>query len=273
MVHSVTRTFGAEFIILDIIFCVLWMAFLIRKKYLLQWLFGLFGAVVVFLFDYVLWYTIKDPPMRIINDLPDFFENLPGGWGPLLFLIYFSFTYGMIEFSYVAVMLSAKGWRKMLYWTMFLYIGWFFVAFFPKVLPLADDTVFIVREMTSGRWLQIGMAIGGFSAIILFKYIWKPFKSVTWKKIGFLFLIGFVVHFGMEISLLSAGIRPAQDLLSVLVFNSLIEFNSGTPFLFIIWILTKDRKISIGGETEELIFETVTMPSNDSHTLDPSDDE
>ncbi len=271
MAHVVARTFGAEFIILDIIFCIIWMAFLIRKKYILQWLIGLFGTVVVFLFDYVLWYIVKGT--RKIYALPDFFTNLGDTWGPLLFLIYFSFTYGMIEFSYVAVMFSAKRWRKMLYWTMFLYIGWFFVAFFPKVLPLADNTVFIAREMASGRWLQIGMSLGGFSAIILFKYVWKPFKSVTWKQIGFLVLIGFIVHFGMEISLLSAGIRPATDLVSVLLFNSLIEFNSGTPFLFIIWILTKDRKISTGGETEELIFETVAMPSYDSPTIDPSDDE
>ena len=66
-----------------------------------------------------------------------------------------------------------------------------------------------------------------------------------------------IVHFGMEISLLAARIRPATDLVTVLIFNTLIEFNSGTPFLFIIWTLTKNRKIPIGGETEELIFETV----------------
>jgi len=265
MVHEVSRTFGAEFIILDIVFCILWMALKKKKKYILQWLIGLFGAVVVFLFDYVLWYTVKGT--RQIYSLPDFFVNLGNTWGPLLFLIYFSFTYGMIEFSYVAVMFSAKHWRKKMYWTMFLYIGWFFVAFFPKVLPLPDDTVFITRFMENGRWLQIGMALGGLAAIILFKYVWKPFKSVTWKQIGFLVLIGVVVHFGMEISLLSAGIRPAEDLVNVLLFNSLIEFNSGTPFLFIIWTLTKDRGISIGTETEELIFEDVGMNSQENTPL------
>ena len=43
--------------------------------------------------------------------------------------------------------------------------------------------------------------------------------------------------------------------------------------IFIIWILTKDRRISVGGETEELILETAAAPSYDSHTIDPSDDE
>ena len=257
MVHEVTRTFGVEFIILDIIFCFLWMAFLIKKKYILQWLIGLFGTVVVFLFDYVFWYTIKGT--RQIYRLPDFFTNLGPTWGPLLFLFYFSFTYGMVEFSYVAVMFSAKQWRKKMYWTLFLYIGWSFIAFFPKVLPLSDTTVQITRFMESGRWLQIGMALGGFAVLILFKYIWKPFKSVTWLQIGYIALVGVIVHFGMEISLLAAGIRPAENLLTVLVFNSLIEFNSGTPYLFMIWTLLKDKGISIGAETEQLIFEDVSL--------------
>ena len=242
------------------------MAFLIRKKYILQWLIGLFGAVVVFLFDYVLWYTVKGT--REIYSLPGFFTNLGEFWGPFLFLAYFSFTYGMIEFSYVAVMFSAKNWRKRMYWTMFLYIGWFFVAFFPKVLPWSDTSVHITRFMENGRWLQIGMALGGFGAIILFKYIWKPFKSVTWKQIGYVFLIGVIVHFGMEISLLTAGIRPATDLVTVLVFNSLIEFNSGAPILFIIWTLTKDRGISIGAETEELFLEDFNLDSK--HIFSPT---
>ena len=259
MVHEVTRFFGNEFIILDLCFCILWMAFLIKKRYILQWLFGLFGAVVVFLFDYVLWYTVKGT--RVIYSLPGFFTNLGDFWGPFLFLAYFSFTYGMIEFSYVAVMFSAENWRKRMYWTMFLYIGWFFVAFFPKVLPLSDTSVHITRFMVGGRWLQIGMALGGFVTIILFKYIWKPFKSVTWKQIAYVFLIGIVVHFGMEISLLTAGIRPATDIVTVLVFNSLIEFNSGAPILFILWTLTKNSGISIGSETEELLFEDVGIDS------------
>ena len=113
MVSDVIRVFGWEFIILDITMCVIWIAFLIRKKYYLQFLFGIFGFIVVFLSDYVFWYKITGT--REIN-------HLPLGLTPLTFLLYFSFTYGMIEFSYVAVMFSAKNWRKMMYWTLLLLV-------------------------------------------------------------------------------------------------------------------------------------------------------
>ena len=95
MVYIVTRNFGMDFIYLDILFCVIWMILLLRKRYVLQWIFGLFGACVVFFTDYVIWYLVKGS--RVFN-IPIFNEGL--------FLLYFSFTYGMIEFSYVAVMFS-----------------------------------------------------------------------------------------------------------------------------------------------------------------------
>ncbi|MCG3220403.1 MAG: hypothetical protein H7641_03400 [Candidatus Heimdallarchaeota archaeon] len=256
MVHDVTRIFGVEFIILDLIFCFIWMIILIRKKYILQWLFGLFGAVVVFLFDYVLWYTVHDPPTRIIYSLPE-------GFTPLTFLIYFSFTYGMIEFSFAAVMFSAKSWRKMLYWTILLYTGWFVIGLLPRVLPMSDTTIHIVRQMTRGRWLQIGMVVGGYLLLIVLKFIWEPFKDLTWKKLGYLFLVGVLVHFAMEITLFAAGIRPIGNLVDVLLFNSLIEFNSGIPFIYFGWALLKDKGISIGGETEELPIETAVLPSKE----------
>ena len=66
----------------------------------------------------------------------------------------------------------------------------------------------------------------------------------------------------MEITLFAAGIRPIGNLVDVLLFNSLIEFNSGIPFMYFGWALLKD-KISIGKETEELPIETVVLPANE----------
>ena len=228
MSHDVFRLFGWEFIILDITFCLIWMIILLRKKYYMQLFFGLFGAVVVFISDYVFFYTIQSS--REIFSLPD-------GLNPLTFLIYFSFTYGMIEFSYVTVMFRLRDWKKRVYWTVLLYVGWFIIAFLPKILPLNDDTVDIVRHMAENRWAQIGMVLGGYLILIILKYTWKPFKNVTWLQLGFLFLTGFLVHFAMEITLLSAGIRPISEAWTVLLFNSFLEFNTGVPILYFIWKL------------------------------------
>lgn len=233
MSHDVIRMFGWEFIILDITFCVIWMLVLIRKKYFQQFFFGLFGAVVVFISDYVFFYTIQGS-RKIFS--------LPSGLNPLTFLTYFSFTYGMIEFSYVTVMFRLENWKKKVYWTIFLYAGWFIIAFLPKILPLSDSTVDIVRHMAENRWTQIDMVLGGYLLLVILKYTWKPFKWVTWKTLGFLFLTGFIVHFAMEITLLSAGIRPASDAFSVLVFNSFLEFNTGVPILFFVWNLLNYSK-------------------------------
>ncbi|MBN2156768.1 MAG: hypothetical protein JW776_12065 [Candidatus Lokiarchaeota archaeon] len=228
MSHDVIRVFGWEFILLDITFCAVWITLLIRKNYYLQFFFGLFGSVIVFISDYVFFY--------LIQGTREIF-SLPTGLSPLMFLIYFSFTYGMIEFSYVMIMFTLDNWSKKMFWTLLLYSGWFLIAFLPKIFPLSDSTVDIVRHMKENRWTQIGMVVGGYLLLIIFKYTWKPFRSLRWLKLGFLFLTGFLVHFAMEISLLTAGIRPASDLISVLVFNSFIEFNTGVPILFIAWNL------------------------------------
>lgn len=228
MSHDVFRLFGWEFVILDITFCLIWMIVLLRKKYYLQFFFGLFGAIIVFISDYGFFYTLQGS--REIFSLPD-------GLNPLTFLIYFSFTYGMIEFSYVTVMFRLDNWKQRISWTIFLYVGWFIIALLPKILPLSDSTINIVRYMAENRWTQIGMVLGGYLLIIILKYTWKPFKSVSWLNIGFLFLSGFLVHFAMEITLLSAGIRPLTEAWTVLLFNSFLEFNTGVPILFVMWKL------------------------------------
>ena len=99
-----------------------------------------------------------------------------------------------------------------------------------------------------GRWIQIAMVVGGYLLLVLFKYKWKPFKNLTWLKLGYLFLVGFLVHFGMEITLLAAGIRPLEGSIIILIFNSFLEFNSGVPVIFIAWTLLKNRGVRTGSD-------------------------
>jgi hypothetical protein len=56
--------------------------------------------------------------------------------------------------------------------------------------------------------------------------------DLSWKKILYIFSVGFFVHFSMEVTLLLSGVR-VLDFFN-LIFNSIIEFNTGTPILYLL---------------------------------------
>ncbi len=105
MESYVARTFDMDFVYLDIAFCAVWMLVLLRRRQTVALWFGLFGALVVFLVDDVLWLRVQHTRFLDVPLNRD------------LFLLYFSFTYGMIEFSYVTVMFGARSARTAVLWT------------------------------------------------------------------------------------------------------------------------------------------------------------
>lgn len=230
MNNYVARTFDMDFMYLDILFCVVWMIVLFKQKHTLALCFGLFGALVVFLADDILWLRIQQTR----------FLDVP--FNGDLFLLYFSFTYGMIEFSYVTVMFQAKSMKSKVLWTLFLYCGWMATALISQHVAIDDRTIDIGRDMSNARVVQLFMVGGGYLLLLLLKYTWRPMKSLTFRRMLYLFAVGFLVHFGMEITLLASGIRPAQDYVHVLLFNSLLEFNTGIPILYILWTAIRSRK-------------------------------
>ncbi|MDM7998799.1 MAG: hypothetical protein QUS33_02055 [Dehalococcoidia bacterium] len=244
----VARVFDVDFIYLDLLFCAVWMLVLLRQKQTLALWFGLFGAVVVFLVDDVLWLRIQHTR----------FLDVP--FNRDLFLAYFSFTYGMIEFSYVTVMFGAKSTRARLLWTLFLYGGWMATALISQNLSIDDRTIDIGRDMSNARIVQVAMVVCGYVLLLLLKYIWRPMKTLTLQRIIYLFAVGVIVHFGMEITLLASGIRPAKDYVDVLLFNSLLEFNMGIPILYVLWT-------AVTSKTEPT---TAVRESSDVGTSPPS---
>jgi hypothetical protein len=232
LTNFVARTFDMDFVYLDILFCVVWIIVLIKQRQTTALWFGLFGALVVFLADDVLWLRIQHTR----------FLDVP--FNHDLFLLYFSFTYGMIEFSYVTVMFGAKSMKTKVLWTLFLYGGWMATALISQHVGIDDRTIDIGRDMSNARLVQLFMAGGGYLLLLLLKYTWRPMKSLTFRRTLYLFVVGFLVHFGMEITLLASGIRPAEDYVHVLLFNSLLEFNTGIPILYILWTAIRSRKES-----------------------------
>ena len=227
----VARTFDMDFIYLDIAFCAVWMLVLFRQKHTIALRFGLFGALVVFLVDDVLWLRVQQTRLLEVPFNRD------------LFLLYFSFTYGMIEFSYVTVMFGARSIKTKALWTLFLYGGWLATALISQHVGIDDRTLHIGRDMSNARIIQVVLVAGGYLLLLVLKYTWRPMKSLTSPRMLYLFLIGILVHFGMEITLMASGIRPAQNYVDVLLFNSLLEFNMGVPILYILWTAIKSAKV------------------------------
>jgi hypothetical protein len=232
MVNSyVARTFDVDFIYLDIAFCAVWMLVLLRRKYTIALCFGFLGAFITFFTDDVLWFHIQHT------------RTLEVPFNRDLFLVYFSFTYGMIEFSYVTAMFQARSMKTRALWTLFLYGGWMATALISQHVGIDDRTIQTGRDMSNARIIQVALVAGGYLLLLVLKYTWRPMKSLTFPRILYLFLIGILVHFAMEVTLLASGIRPAENFVDVLLFNSLLEFNMGIPVLYILWTAIKSAEL------------------------------
>lgn len=191
---------------------------------------GLAGALITFLADDIWMYHIQKT--RIL-DVP---------FSPDLYLVCGSFTAGMVMFSYVIVMFSATKTSTKVFWTAFLYLGWGAIAFLSQWIPIDDRLISMERDMSGAQWMQIGMVTGGYLVLVVLKYKWKAMEPLTWPRMAYLFLVGVLVIFAMELTLWLSGIRPAEEGLDVLIFNSLLQFNVGIPVLYIVWTFITQAK-------------------------------
>ena len=221
----VIRIFDVDFMLLDLIFTSIWILILYKKGYIKPLIFGLFGIMINMIIDYGVWFSIQG--VRTV-------ENLPAWMSPFAFFVYFSITYGMIEYSYVQVMFSIdtqkEGAREeMIRWSLFLFGGWLLFGVLSSVLPIYDVEVTVQRVMTTQRLFQVFGLIAEYMLLVILAYLGK--FGLSWKKILYIFSVGFFVHFSMELTLLISGIRNL-DFFN-LVFNSIIEFNTGAPILYL----------------------------------------
>lgn len=221
--YDVVRHFGVDYIFFDLAFVSIFLFLLIKKREVIPLLAFLFGGLGInFIVDWGIW---------LHTGIREF--SLPGNFwgGPLLFSLWFEFTYG-VEYAYVFLMFEKKKRGEKIKWTLLIFLGWLLVAFLSQALSINDAQITVVRHMGSLRFLSVIIVLIGYFLLLILKY--------DWKKIIYLFLIGFTIHFMMEFSLLINGIRP--DSLLVLLENSLIEFNMGVPFFYLLYDKWLKRK-------------------------------
>ena len=226
----VTRTSDVDFMLFDLAFTIIWIILLWKRGYIKPLLFGFLGIVINFTIDFGIWYSYLGT--RTV-------EGLPSWISPVLFFIYFSITYGMVQYSYVQVMFSTQPGRpknekrERLHWSMFLFFGWLLVGFISVLVPIDDTKVTVTRIMTNQRIFEAYAVAGEYALLVILAHF-KRF-DLDWRKIGYIFLVGVFVHFSMEFTLFLSGIR--QSGLFDLVFNSLFEFNMGAPLLYLMLVV------------------------------------
>lgn len=251
MVDHVSRIFGIDFIYFDLILVAIWITLLIVRRRYKELCFGLFGYGVVHFTDAVIWLMIKETRHIEID---------PPVMGPQQFLAYFSFTYGMIMFSFATLMFNKKiHYIEKLLWAALMFGGWLAIGLISQNVQLysGGDPVFdIYRDMGDSRLGQILMVAIGYLVLIIWKilsevtdkYPFNLMKEVKWWYFGILILIGIYIHFSMEMTLSIAQIRPnVFDNWRTFLLNIFIEFNTGIPILFALWITfnQKDYKPTI----------------------------
>lgn len=231
MVDSiVTRTLGVDFIYFDLIFLSIWIYFLIKKRYWIPIIWGMLGWGAYLITDYYIWYTVMQSRMYD---------------GPLdnnIFFLWFCFSAGFVQFSYVAIMFEKRNWRELWLWTLIFYLGWILVGVGSQLIPLDDRIIRVSRNMNADRQrLTFTLMTLGNILIATFLYL---FKKLRIEDVIYLFIVGTLVEFCLELSLYVSGIRLEQGTwsLELMVVNTLIEFNMGIILMYLLWSIAKIKR-------------------------------
>jgi hypothetical protein len=220
----VARTIGVDFIYLDLLFLIIWIGLLVKKRYWIPIKWGFIGFFAYLLTDYIIWYLVMKS------------RHYTGPINPMIFFLWFTFSPGFVQFSYVFVMFEKRNFRELGFWTILFYIGWTFVALGSQLMPLDDRLILIWRDMNADnqRLTFLLMTIGN----VILGFILVALKKIRWEDFGYIFLVGTLVEFALEFSLAVSGIREQQGTWSweLMVINLFIEFNMGIILMYEIYI-------------------------------------
>ena len=216
-----SRDFNLAYIIFDCIFLLAFASLLVIKKRYLTILWGLFGGILYFLVDYLIFHLLTHS------------RSIEGGdmfWT----LLWMSMSYGFTNFAWIWLALRKDKYLKE--WSLLIFLWWIVCPIISLNIP--SQTIHIQRS--TGKY-HYAMAI-----ILFISYLGAIVYNLTNKdkraniNILRLFLIGVTIQLGWELALLLGGIRSnsltLEEKLLTLTINSLLETNLGMPLIFIIFL-------------------------------------
>ena len=212
--QSISRNFQFDYILFDAVFLSLVIGLLIWRKRYSPLAAGVVCGVLIYFIDGVIWYATGVRQYGI-----------SAAWmkHPIDFMM--DFSYGVVAFSWIWIAFERKSRANVAFWTALVLGGWLIIPVVSSLVPLHDEPIMTVRHMQSQVGFQIGMVVVGYGLLVMLRY--------DLKTIAYLFWVGCMLGFMMELPLLVTEIRPTS--FKLLVFETLILFNQGVPYLYITW--------------------------------------
>lgn len=246
------RRFEYDYIFIDGIFFLVWLGLLIKKKKWNPLKFGVFTCIIVYFIDAVFWWNLPANsnylPGTTIRQYWIGGIEVPKGFSEYFWAktgadIMMCITYSLFIFPWLWIMFEnfvKKNRKEILLFTGFLFLAWFMTPILSFLLPINDTIVETVRHMDSQMIVWIVNVIVGYTILSII-YGTNKFGKKNPKYIAYVFIIGCLGSFFMEFPLFITGIRPTG--IPFLLFEIIILFNQGAPYLFIIYDIVLPKVI------------------------------
>lgn len=273
--NNARRSFQYDYIIFDFLFLMIWIGLFIKYKMWNAIKVGVITGFIVYLIDAIWWFNmpagVNYPTGTFVREYWIGGIRMPRPLGEYFWVKFgadfmMTFSYSMFAFGWLLTVYKTyhrKEFKKLILFTGLFFGSWMLTPILSFLIPLNDTLVETVRYMDTQMLIWIINVIVGYMLIVLI-YGTNLFKKKNYKIIGFVFLTGVAESFFMEFPLWVTGIRPTG--IEFLLFELVILFNQGAPYLFIIWDIlwpwTNNKLKKVFKEKDQMeIAEAQEVPS------------
>lgn len=248
------RKFEYDYIFIDGIFFLLWLGLLIKKKKWKPIKFGVITSIIVYFIDAVFWWNLPAnanyPPGTTIREYWIGGVKVPKALGEYFWPkagadFMMCISYSMFIFPWLWIVFEnfvKKNAKEITIFTGVFFSSWFLTPFLSFWLPINNTIVETVRHMDTQMIVWIVNVIIGYTLLSLI-YGTNKFGKKNLKYIAYVFIIGCLGSFFMEFPLFITGIRPTG--IEFLIFEIIILFNQGAPYLFIAYDIVLPKVFAI----------------------------
>lgn len=265
-----TRNFSLAYIVLDAIFVCFFVFLLFFRKKRVTAYWALFGGVLYFLVDFLLFYLASGSREIFSYVLSSPEETtLLGAGGTAGILFWMSMSYGILDFAFIWLWLSNDEHR--IEYSLLIIVWWISCPLMADFINnLTPEGLAFMTTRGTGKYhgiMGLILVVGYVLGIVYNLLVKEKEKRVPLVRI---FIIGFMAQFLWEAALLIFGIRSQNyggdsfRQIMTLLQDSLVETNLGMPYIFFIHRFVMSRYREDG--TRKQIEAFSPLPSENPET-------